>query len=80
MYKKEFRLNTREIDIIEDCLRQRVSHLAMRIHDAQEATIHSEDSAIIKADMALLREIKDLLGEIHNQKIWYHPKENVPLG
>jgi hypothetical protein len=80
MYKKEIELNPRELEIVEQCLRLRVSQLATRIHEAQEATTHSEDSPIIEADLDRLREIKALLGDLHNQKIWFQPAEHVPLG
>lgn len=24
--------------------------------------------------------IRELMGKIHNQKVWYNPKDNTPLG
>ncbi len=55
-YKRNFELNTRDIDLIEGCL------------DRELATL-SRQQAEPKSDR--IDNIRSLLGKLHNQKIWY---------
>lgn len=62
----KFKLNVRDISMIEHALRDRQRTVSMY-------RLSLENSDLSKlADMEL-REIADLLGRIHDQKEWYNP-------
>jgi hypothetical protein len=64
-YNPTFRLNPKQLSLIEDALRAEMSRTARP--DCQQ----SVQSA---------KEINDLLAHLHHQKSWYQPKQPVPLG
>jgi hypothetical protein len=68
-YKKQFDLNPSDIDLIETCLRKEL-HVRSEICQCPEPEKHEHAD---EADSAKQRisEITELLGKIHNQKIWY---------
>ena len=61
---KQFILEVRDIEIIEQALRAKAGRRGLAIASG-------ETSEKLKEEM---QEITDLLGRIHNQKNWYHPK------
>lgn len=78
MYNKTFNLTPNDIRLIEDCLSRKVSNLVQRKQTVIESTIQPpENIQSVKEYDAEIREIRDLLGRIHNQKIWYRPKDDV---
>ena len=64
-YNPSFRLNPKQLSIIEDALRTEMSRIAKP--DCNDA-------------VATAREINDVLAHLHHQKSWYTPKQAVPLG
>ena len=58
-------MGLRDLDIIEVSLRQRLNELSK----STSKDYHRE-----------MREIRDVLGNIHNQKVWYRPKSSVYVG
>lgn len=66
-YKKQFNLNLSDIDIIETCLRK---ELHARSEEYQDS-IKRDDAEAINASKEGIAEINELLGKLHNQKIWY---------
>lgn len=62
-----FKLSVKDIKIIEDALRNKVSRRAERM-------MKGEDVEILQTET---KEIMDLLGRIHNQKSWYRPQQGV---
>lgn len=65
-----FKLSVKDINIIEDALRNKVSRRSKRMMDGEDVEIlHTET-----------KEIMDLLGRIHNQKSWYRPQQGVYVG
>jgi hypothetical protein len=66
-YKKQFNLNPSDIDIIETCLRK---ELHVRSEKYQKLA-KQEDAEKIDICKQGVSEITELLGKIHNQKIWY---------
>jgi hypothetical protein len=56
----KFELTVRDVEMIEDALRSRIGRLFWN------------PSATAKAEV---KEIQDLLGRIHNKKVWYTPKD-----
>jgi len=67
---KNFKLGVRDIEIIEQALRAKAGRRGMAI-------ANGETSEKLKEEM---REIQELLGRLHDQKVWYKPKEFVPGG
>jgi len=67
----KFDLNVRDIEIIEQALRAKAGRRGLAI-------AQGETSTKLKDEM---HEIQELLGRIHQQKIWYKPKNKfVPGG
>jgi hypothetical protein len=65
-YKKSFTLNVRDIELIEDALREKIRVLArILLANGNVRTSESESNE------AQLRELTELMGKIHNQKIFY---------
>lgn len=66
----KFELSIRDIEIIEQALRAKAGRRGLAI-------AQGETSQKLKEEM---HEIQDLLGRIHNQKVWYQPKGFAPGG
>ena len=67
----KFNLSVEDIDIIERALTAKAGRRGMRL-------MQGEDNEQIKQEM---RDIQNLLGRLHEQKIWYKPKDKfVPGG
>lgn len=65
-----FELTIRDIEIIESALRAKAGRRGLAIAEGTVSTqLHEE-----------MREIQELLGRIHQQKVWYRPKGFVPGG
>lgn len=78
MYNKNFQLNPNDIDIIENALRKEVNRLIVSKQTAIESTIQPpENIASVREADSQIKIITELLGRLHNQKIWYHPKDKV---
>ncbi len=67
---KHFELTVRDIEVIESALRAKAGRRGMAI-------VRGETSPQLRAEM---NEIQELLGRIHDQKIWYSAKEWTPGG
>jgi len=63
----KFELSVKDIKIIEEALNNKVNRRSQRI-------LEGENPEIL---MSEAKEIKDLLGRIHNQKNWYRPQQGV---
>lgn len=74
----KFELTVRDIDMIEHALRDRQRKVSSyRLELAQIEIKSKEELENVKfADIELV-EISDLLGRIHDQKVWYRPKKKV---
>lgn len=66
-YKKQFNLNLSDIDVIETCLRKEL-HVRTEEH---HQSIKLDDREAINSSKRGVAEITELLGKIHNQKLWY---------
>ena len=78
-YKKQFDLNVSDIDLIETCLRK---ELHIRSENYQEQ-VKQENAEEMESAKQGVSKITELLGKIHNQKIWYEgdpAKPWVPKG
>ena len=65
-----FELTVRDIEVIESALRAKAGRRGMAIAEGNVSTqLHQE-----------MIEIQDLLGKLHDQKVWFRPKGFVPGG
>lgn len=64
----KFKLTVRDIELIELALQGKISRRAMSV-------MMDPDSVYAKELQEELSEMRDLLGRIHNQKVWYTPKD-----
>lgn len=77
-YNSRFELSVADMDLIETALRQTKSELSARAvpvaeqHDKTEGSIRDADET--------LRQIHDLLGRLHNQKVFYRPRRGAYIG
>ena len=68
---KKFDLSVRDVEIIEQALRAKAGRRGMAI-------AQGESSPQLREEML---EIQQLLGRLHDQKVWYKPKNKfVPGG
>ncbi|MDU8928203.1 hypothetical protein RXV86_12470 [Alisedimentitalea sp. MJ-SS2] len=78
-YKRKFKLNPHDIDLIENCL-------SKELHHRSEVFLQSEkqhDTDAMDAAKSGISEITELLAKLHDQKNWYgHDPKNrpVPMG
>jgi len=66
----KFELTVRDIEVIEQALRAKAGRRGLAI-------AQGETSPQLRDEM---HEIQELLGRIHNQKVWYKPKGFTPGG
>ena len=66
----KFELSVKDIKIIEEALNNKVNRRSQRI-------LEGEDPEILQTEA---KEIRDLLGRIHNQKNWYRHSKGVYVG
>lgn len=71
-YNDMFELSVEDMDLIEQALRQ-----AMTVY-AVETVGETEDSQHEREDT--VRRMHELLGRLHDQKIFYRPKSGVYVG
>ena len=78
-YQTQFEINRVELDIIEKALRHQAQTLYQKTIDEQGAEEQVEPVCedYVKTRMTA---IQSVLGKLHNQKMWFVPKELVPLG
>ena len=69
-YNEMFELSVADIDLIETALSQ--------TRDALSRDIVGQSGNSDKA--ARLKQVQELLGRLHNQKIFYRPKDGVYIG
>lgn len=80
-YKKQFNLNPSDIDLIETCLRREL-HVGSENCQCR-SSVGQEHAEEMHSSKQHVSEITELLGKIHNQKIWYDgdpAKPWVPKG
>jgi len=72
----QFDIGLSELDIIEEALRYQAQTLS-------EETLKQEDLAkalSCEKYRTRMSAIQSVLGKLHNQKVWFVPKEPMPLG
>lgn len=68
-FNKTFELSVEDVDLIETALRQTKSELAGQL--VEQENMDFDDS---------MRLIHDLLGRLHNQKVFYRPQQQTYIG
>ncbi|MEL6647467.1 MAG: hypothetical protein AAFY35_12355 [Pseudomonadota bacterium] len=77
-YNKTFELSVEDIELIENALRDRKRDLSEQAH---EERCDDRDIVLLCQDTAEdVRAIHDLLGRIHNQKVFYRPRSQPYVG
>lgn len=74
-YNENFELSVEDLDLIETALRQSKRDLAGKLVETDEA----DNEEIQQIDQSV-RRIHDLLGRLHNQKVFYRPQEQPYIG
>ena len=67
---KKFNLTVRDIEIIEQALRAKAGRRGLAIAQGETSEKLYEE----------MKEIQELLGRIHEQKVWYRPKDKTYIG
>lgn len=70
-YNETFELSVEDVDLIETALRQTKSELAGQMVE-QDKVDEDVDQSV--------RRIHDLLGRLHNQKVFYRPRQQPYIG
>ena len=71
-FNKTFELSIHDVDVIEEALRARSRELCkMRRALSDQNPAELESIMVIESD---LRENEELLGRLHNQKVFYRPR------
>lgn len=74
-YNRKFDLSVEDIDLIEESLRARGRELSrMRLALSEENPAHLDSIRVIEDDQ---RTGEELLGRLHEQKIFYRPRTAV---
>jgi hypothetical protein len=77
-YNRDFDLSIPDVDMIEEALRARGRELSgMRLALTEDNPAHLESIRVIEQDQ---RAGEELLGRLHDQKIFYRPKKAVYVG
>lgn len=75
---KNFELDVDDVELIEACLHREVNRLVYQRLMHVESTVVPEDQLdTVKEIDHKIKQIHRLLGRLHNQKIWYRPKQYV---
>ena len=70
-YNRNFELSIRDVDLIEESLRARGRELSrLRLALSEQNPADLESIHVTEGDQ---RETEELLGRLHNQKIFYRP-------
>lgn len=77
-YNRNFKLSIEDVDLIEEALRARGRELCrMRRALSDDNPADMESIRVVEEDQ---REGEELLGRLHDQKIFYRPRSKVYVG
>jgi len=79
-YRESFALSIKDVSMIEEALSSRVGQTSKAILEQSSHNPFERACDQVQGYKQELAEIQELLGRLHNQKIWYRTAENVPLG
>lgn len=70
-----FTLSVNDIDLIENALNYQIGRLSeQRLTHVQSTIVPESELDSVKCIDNEITVIRDLLGRLHNQKVWYRPK------
>lgn len=72
-YNDKFELSIEDVDLIEEALRRTKRSLASKASE-----VVARDG--VEAPAETLRQIHELLGRLHNQKVFYRPQGGAYIG
>jgi len=75
-HRTQFDIGLRELDIIEEALRYQAQSLSQKTFEE----LAEEDALKDENYRNRMSAIQSVLGNLHNQKVWYVPKGPAPLG
>ncbi len=78
MFNVNFELSVDDVELIETALRQSKKELSGQLIETDIR--HNE---VVEAETEMdetVRQIHDLLGRLHNQKVFYRPREGAYIG
>ena len=77
----KFTLGIEDIDIIENALNYQIGRLAeQRLTHVQSTVVPEDKLDSVKRIDSEIAVIRNLLGRLHNQKVWYRPKDTFVGG
>lgn len=77
-YNVNFELTVEDMDLIEEALRQSKRDLSQQALSAQRQEMQNEEAT---GDLdESMRQIQELLGRLHNQKVFYRPRAGSYIG
>ena len=81
MYNRNFEFDIRELELVEHALRDKLNRLSVNRMTIIESTIKPETEldSVKRLDREM-KEINSILGKLHNQKLWYRPKDKYVSG
>lgn len=79
-YRDNFDLNVTDVSMIEDALKKRAGQISKTIMEKSSYNPFERQCASVKGYVDELTEIRELLGRLHNQKVWYRPNNFAPIG
>ena len=74
-YNVNFELSVDDMELIEDALRQTKRELSNKLVETEAEAPEQVD----RIDNSV-RQIHDLLGRLHNQKVFYRPRRETYIG
>ncbi|HAW48126.1 MAG TPA: hypothetical protein DCX34_12970 [Roseovarius sp.] len=77
-YNEKFELSVEDMDLIETALRQTKADLSART--LTDPVQHDKTADALPEADETLRRIHDLLGRLHNQKVFYRPRKGAYIG
>ncbi|WP_104017677.1 hypothetical protein [Roseovarius nitratireducens] len=77
-YNETFELSVEDMDLIETALRQTKADLSART--LTDPVQHDKTADALPEADETLRRIHDLLGRLHNQKVFYRPRRGAYIG
>ena len=79
-YRDTFDLNVSDVSMIEDALTKRAGEISQTIMEKSSHNPFERQCESVKGYVQELTEIRELLGRLHDQKIWYRPANYAPVG
>lgn len=77
--REQFDISVSDLEMIEDALRDQARQLCNVKRTQLEQHEQGEAANAEKID-SQMKAIQTVLGKLHNQKVWFTPKQFVPRG